>query len=210
MVSGTDLTGHNSLPYKVTSVDAAGKPVETTQHILIIPDNLHVTGQIDHEIRVRSIYKVLLYRASLVNKGDIVLQIPKELSQNLIQWQDARICFGISDFKGIEERLIIRFNGVDNELSPGLPASEVDEKGLSAPVCFVICGYRKALTFSRTKPKGEMLHLFPSGNSVCHPLHRPNPALMTAIRRKERLVGCRNGYSAKQTSLWYCTERFQI
>ncbi len=138
------LTGpYIYLPYKVTGVDAAGKPVETTQHILIIPDNLHVTGQIDHEIRVRSIYKVLLYRASLVNRGDIVLQIPKELSQNLIQWQDARICFGISDFKGIEEKMIIRFNGTDNELSPGLPSNEVAEKGLSAPAYSVTCRYRK-------------------------------------------------------------------
>jgi inner membrane protein len=163
------LTGpYIYLPFKATGTDAAGKPVETTQHILIIPDNLHVTGQIDHEIRVRSIYKVLLYRASLLNKGDIVLQVPKELSQNLIQWQDARICFGISDFKGIEEKLIIRFNGVDNELSPGLPTGEVDEKGLSAPVVLSPADIGKSIAFSMNiKIKGsEMLHFVPlSGNS---------------------------------------------
>ena len=163
------LTGpYIYLPYKVTGVDAAGKPFETTQHILIIPDNLHVSGQVDHEIRVRSIYKVLLYRASLVNKGDIVLQIPKELSQNLIQWQDARICFGISDFKGIEEKMVIRFNGTESELSPGLPSGEVNEKGLSSPVVLSPADIGKPLAFSMNiKIKGsEMLHFVPlSGNS---------------------------------------------
>jgi inner membrane protein len=163
------LTGpYIYLPYKVTGVDATGKPLESTQHIVIIPDNLHVTGQIDHEIRVRSIYKVLLYRASLANKGDIVLQIPKELSQNLIQWQDARICFGISDFKGIEEKLLVQFNGVENELSPGLPSNEVAEKGLSAPVVLSSADIGKPLAFSMNiKIKGsEMLHFVPlSGNS---------------------------------------------
>ena len=48
------------LPYLVISKDASGKPVEILEHLLIIPDEKHVSGKIAHEIRVRSIYKVLL------------------------------------------------------------------------------------------------------------------------------------------------------
>src|SRR5450432_65108 len=163
------LTGpYIYLPYKVAFQDTNNKTLERTEHLLIIPDNLHVNGKIDHELRLRSIYKVLLYRAALSNKGDIIIQVPNDISPNLIQWQDARICFGISDFKGIEEKLVIRFNGIEHELSPGLPANDVNEKGLSAPIVLSPADIGKTFAFNMNiKIKGsEMLHFVPlSGNS---------------------------------------------
>jgi inner membrane protein len=163
------LTGpYIYLPYKVITLDENKKPTEEIQHVLEIPDNLNVTGRVDHELRKRSIYKVLLYRASLNNTGDFVLQIPKEIQPDLVQWQDAKICFGLSDFKGIEEKLVIQLNGVPYELSPGLPVNDINEKGLSASIPLSVMDLGKNIPFHLdVKIKGsEMLHFVPlSGNS---------------------------------------------
>ncbi len=163
------LTGpYIYLPYKKIIMDATNKPQLVTSHLLMLPDNKQVDGKIDHELRERSIYKVLLYRASISDQGNFILQLPKEISSDQVQWADAKICYGISDFKGIEERLVIRFNGNDNELSPGLPSDDADEKGLSAPIVISASDMAKPLNYQiHLKIKGsEMLHFVPlSGNS---------------------------------------------
>jgi inner membrane protein len=158
------------LPYKFTTTDGAGKPLVIVNHLLIIPENKQVAGKINHEIRERSIYKVLLYRSSLTDQGNFILNLPKEVTADQVNWSDAKICFGISDFKGIEEKLVIRFNGIDNELSPGLPdgIGDAEEKGLSAPIQISSTDIGKSVNYQMNiKIKGsEMLHFVPlSGNS---------------------------------------------
>ncbi len=156
------------LPYHIITNDISGKPAVTIKHLLIIPENKELSGKINHEIRERSIYKVLLYRATMKDQGNFIFSLPKELTTDQIQWNDARICFGISDFKGIEEKIIVRFKGVDNELSPGLPVEDIDEKGLSAPIALSETDLGKPLNYEMNiKIKGsEMLHFVPlSGNS---------------------------------------------
>ncbi len=156
------------LPYKTNATDAYGKPVMISSHLMILPENKQVNGKINHEIRERSIYKVLLYRASLSDQGNFVFNLPKQVTAEQVQWSDARICFGISDFKGIEEKMVIRYNGVDNELSPGLPEADAGDKGLSAPIALSPADLGKQLPYQMNlKIKGsEMLHFIPlSGNS---------------------------------------------
>lgn len=163
------LTGpYVYLPYKILTIDKDKKVTEQLNHLIIIPDNLEVNGQVSHELRLRSIYKVLLYRASLRNSGNFEFRIPKEIDNNLIQWQDAKICYGLSDFKGIEERLMIHFKDLDYELSPGLPSNEISEKGLSASIPLAITDEGKKISFNiNLKIKGsEQLHFVPlSGDS---------------------------------------------
>ena len=64
------LTGpYIYLPYKKIIMDATNKPQLVTSHLLMLPDNKQVDEKIDHELRERSIYKVLLYRASISRSG---------------------------------------------------------------------------------------------------------------------------------------------
>jgi inner membrane protein len=163
------LTGpYIFLPYKVQTTDGAGKPLVLVNHFLFIPENKQVTGRINHELRERSIYKVLLYRASINDQGSFVINLPKDVVSDQVQWSGAQICFGISDFKGIEEKLIIHLNGSDHELSPGLPIGDTSDKGLSAPIAISADDLGKPLNYQlNLRIKGsEMLHFIPlSGNS---------------------------------------------
>lgn len=156
------------VPYKKYLEDQKGVMQESSEYFWILPDNLQVDGKINHEVRKRSIYNVLLYRASLQDKGNFIIQAPKGIDVNAIQWSEAKICYGISDFKGIEERPVIQLNGVDHELSPGLPSQDISETGLFAPIPLQVEDLSKSLSFSMNlKIKGsEQLHFVPlSGNS---------------------------------------------
>ncbi len=156
------------IPYKYSSTDVQGKVIEVSHYFWVLPDNLNVTGSIDHQVRRRSIYKVLLYRADIKNEGSFILNIPDEVDPNSIEWKDVRLCYGLSDFKGIEERMLIKFNGTENELSPGLPKQDIAGVGLSAHVALTAADIGKNISFqSGLKIKGsERLHFIPlSGNS---------------------------------------------
>lgn len=158
------LTGpYIFLPFKIIHIDKDKKVTEQIDHLTILPDVLDVNGQVTTELRLRSIYKVLLYRAALKNSGNFQFNIPKEIDPTLIQWQDTKICYGLSDFKGIEERLVINMDGKDIELSPGLPSSEISEKGLSASFPLSTIDNNRKMSFAMNlKIKGsEQLHFVP-------------------------------------------------
>ncbi|MDP4128645.1 MAG: cell envelope integrity protein CreD [Bacteroidota bacterium] len=195
------LTGpYIYLPYKEVSLDPDKKPSEVIRHLLVIPDDLYVRGRIEHELRQRSIYKVLLYRASLSDNGNFSFQLPKEIEAGLVQWSDARICFGLSDFKGIEEKLVIQWNNQPYELSPGLPADDINDKGLSAVIPLSPQDLGKSIAFHLdVKIKGsEMLHFVPfSGNSRFELASSwPNPSFDGNNLPAERIV-TDSGFSAK-------------
>ena len=189
------------LPYKYITTDATGKPLVIVNHLLILPENKQVAGKINHEIRERSIYKVLLYRTSLSDQGNFVLNLPKEVTADQIQWSDAKICFEISDFKGIEEKLVVHFNGADNELSPGLPAGigDANEKGLSAPVQITALDIGKSVNYQMNiKIKGsEMLHFVPLSGNSHYTLEStwPNPSFDGSNLPSERTV-TKDGFTA--------------
>ncbi len=163
------LTGpYIYLPYTTTTTDKENKVSVQSNHLIILPDNMEVNGQIFHELRLRSIYKVLLYKAALNNSGNFQFQIPGEIDKSAVQWQNAKICYGLSDFKGIEERIIVNFKGANYDLSPGLPVNDINEKGLSAPVPLSMNDEGQKMSFnSKLKIKGsEQLHFVPlSGDS---------------------------------------------
>jgi inner membrane protein len=69
-----------------------------------LPENLNVSGTINPEIRPRSIYKILLYRSDVKTSGNFKIQLPKDIETSSLQLSEAKICYGFSDFKGIEEK----------------------------------------------------------------------------------------------------------
>ena len=156
------------IPYTIKTKDDKGKEIIVQKKLLALPDNLQVTGKIIPEIRPRSIYKVLLYKSNLNTNGSFNIQIPNDVDVNSLQLNNAKICFGLTDFKGIEEKLSINFNGNNYELSPGLPCNDIDSVGLSSPVNLTINDLNKQVDFKMNlllKGSGS-LHFTPlSGNS---------------------------------------------
>jgi inner membrane protein len=119
------LTGpYIYLPYKIKFTDNDGKITTLQKNLFLLPENLKVTGNITPEIRPRSIYKVLLYKSSIKNTGNFLLQLPKDITADMVDFTEAKICYGIRDFKGIQEKISINLQGTNYELAPGLPTKE--------------------------------------------------------------------------------------
>jgi inner membrane protein len=175
------------IPYQVKENEELVK-----KHLYLLPENLNVSGTINPEIRPRSIYKILLYRSDVKTSGNFKIQLPKDIEPSSLQLSEAKICYGISDFKGIEEKMNISFNGTKYDLAPGLPTKQIETIatpvgngqeeyvrtesatkdfeaiGLSANVVLTLEDLQKALNFDmQLKIKGsERLHFIPlSGNS---------------------------------------------
>jgi len=140
-----------------------------SKHIIVLPENADVNGQVTPEERDRSIYKILFYKSDIKSKGNFQIKLPKDIDSSVLDFGEARICLGISDYKGIEEKVSITFNGIQYELSPGLPTAEIDTIGLSAPVQLSAddLGADKAFNYDLKIKGAGQLHFLPlSGNST--------------------------------------------
>ena len=160
------------VPYAGIGVSSDGKPYEAQSgYFLILPETAQTNGSIEHQLRKRSIYNVLLYRANLENNGSFIIKTPKDFdSANInIKWKDAQLCYSISDFRGIEEKIVVIFKGKEYELAPGLPSQSISKKGLSAGVDLSDESIGSNISFAmRVKIKGsEDIRFLPlSGNST--------------------------------------------
>ncbi len=188
------------VPYSTKEKDGEGKEIIIEKDLIFLPDNLSVDGTISPEERPRSIYKVLLYKSTLSSKGNFRLQLPKDITIDMLNLGNAKICMGISDFKGIEEKLTITINNSAYELSPGLPTARIDSSGLSANITLQVEDFGKSLDFTMPlKIKGsEQLRFVPlSGNSNFKVSSTwVNPSFDGNSLPTERIVN-EKGFSAK-------------
>jgi inner membrane protein len=156
------------IPYANTIALANGKTEIEKKSFLILPENLNVSGSVTTEQRKRSIYSVLLYNSSLAAKGNFNIQIPEDVDSSTINWKDARICLGVSDFKGIQQKITAKINNLNYDFSAGIPTNEIDSTGLSSPIILSADNINKNISFELPlKIKGsDELHFFPlAGNS---------------------------------------------
>lgn len=190
------------IPYTIKEKDVEGKIILAQKQLFIFPDSIDVTGEIFPEQRLRSIYNVLLYKSVLSSKGNFNFQFPQDIDPTSMQWENARICIGINDFKGIEEKIVIHFNNVMYTLAPGLPTNLVNEHGLSTVINLTKADVNKPIAFNMDlKINGsEQLHFVPLSGNSNYTLHSiwPNPSFDGNTLPKQRSVTDK-GFTAK----WY-------
>lgn len=155
------------IPYHVTTVAQKDTTVDT-RWFLVLPENLSVTGKVEAAERKRSIYTVLLYSSELNASGSFKIEVPQGVSAGSIDWAHTRLCTGISDFKGIQQKITARLNSGAYDLAAGLPTNEIDTMGLSAAIPLTADAAGKEIPFEMPlKLKGSgQLHFVPlAGNS---------------------------------------------
>jgi inner membrane protein len=165
------------VPYIDTFINSEGKTVVAKTKLLLMGNELNVNGSIIPEQRPRSIYKVLLYKSDITMSGAFKVKWPADINLSNVDYSNAKLCFTLSDFKGIEEEIYINFNGQKLLLTPGLPVDDFGAVGLSVPVILSPDAAVAGIPFSmQVKIKGsEQLHFIPMSatskfqlNSVWH------------------------------------------
>ena len=121
------------LPYVENNVDTSGKKFTIRHQAYFLPDEVTVNSKIIPQERSRGIYKVMLYTSQNVITGrfdKVNLDALKIGAENIL-WNEASVRFNISDPKGLNDELQLKWNDSVLVLSP-----QSSEEGLTAPVNF--------------------------------------------------------------------------
>ena len=125
-----------TVPFKEFYKDSDGETQFYVKYLHILPETLAINGKIDPEKRRRSIFETVVYNASLKFDGNF--KIPKSNQLNIelnnIMWEKAYLSVGITDMRGIENKIDILFNGAVQNTSPGLKTSDIAQAGVSTRV----------------------------------------------------------------------------
>ena len=158
-----------TIPYveKITTDD--GKPAEVKKWATFLPDQLRISGVILPEARHRSIFTVMVYQSDLQLLGSFApLALGNlNLDKKSLLLNEAYLCVGLSDFRGIDNVLQIKWNDSLYEFNAGLPNKTL-EQGLSVPISLSADDLEKSHSWSMNiKLKGsEQLHFMPMGKTT--------------------------------------------
>ena len=125
-----------TIPYKVYVTDKEGKVETLTKNAFFLPKDLNISGEMTPQVLNRSIYEVAVYNASLSFKGSF--QSPDIENLNLkkedILWEEAYVSVGISDMRGIKDKMELEWNGRKVLFNPGVESKEVINSGVSVKI----------------------------------------------------------------------------
>ncbi len=188
------------VPYIDTFLNGEGKSVATKTNLLLLANELLVNGRIIPEQRPRSIYKVLLYKTDINFTGSFKVTWPADIQLSRIDFANAKLCFSLSDFKGIEEEIYVNLGGQSKRLLPGMPVDNFGKVGLSVPVSLTQEAVTAGIAFSmNAKIKGsEQLHFIPLSASSKYILGSswPGPSFDGEMLPAQRQVSD-SGFSAR-------------
>jgi inner membrane protein len=190
-----------SIPYYEVFKDTSGRVYKTRKHIHILPDELTVNGRLFPEKRYRSIYEVIVYNSKLNLSGnfskltELLPAIPKEH----MLFDESFITLGISDLRGIEEQVKIKWDASEFAFNSGVPTNDIVSSGITAKVPLHYDSIHSKTTFHiAIELKGsEMIQFTPIGKETKVSINSnwKNPSFDGAFLPDERVVAD-TGFSA--------------
>ncbi len=102
-----------SVPYTTTWIDNAGRPQRSTGRAHFLPRDLRAQAALEPQTRKRGIFDVIVYHAAVKVEGrfahpDMGWIRP---APETIDWGNATLSLGVSDPKGLTQRVTLRFAG---------------------------------------------------------------------------------------------------
>lgn len=124
------------VPYTRVLRSSDGTAVETTDYAFFLPEALSVEGQLAPETRYRGIYEAVVYQATARIEGTFARPDFGDwsIAPGQIRWSEAALVIGLSDLRGINERLAVDWSGTTVPFDPGVGPSEVVPSGALARI----------------------------------------------------------------------------
>ena len=190
-----------SVPYKEYYKTEDGELIERIGYAYFLPDQLHVAGTIVPEVRYRSIYEVVVYTTHLEIQGDFSRPdlAAFDIAPEHILWDDATITVGLTDMRGINEAVMLDWQGQDRTFGPGTN-KDLFESGITARLDLSadsLPGTRLAFQFRLNLNGSRALHFVPAGKETLVEITSSwtDPSFNGAFLPDERVVGA-DGFSA--------------
>jgi inner membrane protein len=188
-----------SVPFKTFFKDTDGKTQFKLGYLQILPETLDVTGEIKPEVRYRSLFEAVLYNIRLKFSGNFKLPSMTQLNMDPdhILWDKAYLSLGITDMRGIQDKIIIHFNGADYNAEPGLKSIDLAEAGVSTMISPLTPNEPHAFSFDLNLNGSEQINIIPVGESNAVKINSswPSPSFNGAFLPAVREVK-KDGFSA--------------
>jgi len=138
------------IPYTKATKDNNGAPITIKSFAYFLPDKLNIESAVRPEKRYRGIYEVMLYSSSIKLNGSFTTLPLQKL--NLIPpdmvWNEAYVCLGITDAKGLKDELHLTWNDSTLSLTPSAINNAVLKEGFISPVIINETTANSAINFS--------------------------------------------------------------
>lgn len=114
------------LPYNETVIEDK-KEIQVTRNLLILPEVLNVNSNVSVEKRKRGIYDASVYNSDVMLSGEFNMNVLNKMniSTSNIQWSNMQVIMGLSDLKGITEKVTLKSNEKSVSFESGLPVENL-------------------------------------------------------------------------------------
>lgn len=160
-----------AIPYYVEQKNDKDQVSYLKKYMFLLPDELNINGKILPQIRHRSIFKVPVYNSNLQITGKFKIAKPEKLPVSItaLHFDEAMVCMGITDFKGIGESLQMKWNDSVSNFETGLPDIEWLKDGISNPIKLTAEELTRGannFNIGLSLKGSERLYVMPFGNST--------------------------------------------
>ena len=195
IVTGPFITA----PFKSFYKDIKGETQFNLKYLHILPETLSIAGEIDPEKRHRSLFETVVYNAKLKVDGNFKIPASGQLNidSNNIIWEKAYLAVGITDMRGIEDKIDIRFNGAVHNTNPGLKTNDIAPAGVSTQVDLSSIKENGKFSFILNLKGSDRIAFIPVGesNTVDIKSSWPSPGFDGAFLPDKHLIN-KGGFSA--------------
>ena len=188
-----------TIPFKTFFKDSDNKTQFNLNYLHILPETLDITGEMKPEIRYRSLFEAVLYNIKLKFSGNFKLPLASQLNidSNNILWDKAYLSLGITDLRGIQDKIVIFFNKSAYDANPGLKTTDLAAAGVSTLIKPLLPNEANSFSFDLNLNGSEQVSLIPVGESNTVKINSswPSPSFNGAFLPATREVR-KDGFSA--------------
>jgi inner membrane protein len=156
-----------TIPFKTFFKDSDGKIQFNLNYLHILPETLDITGEMKPEVRYRSLFEAVLYNINLKFSGNFKLPLASQLNidSNNILWDKAYLSLGITDLRGIQDKIVISFNKSAYDANPGLKTTDLAAAGVNTLIKPLLPNEANSFSFDLNLNGSEQVSLIPVGES---------------------------------------------
>lgn len=159
-----------SIPYKTYIEDDKGFTQAGKRNAHFMPDKLFINAQVDPENRKRGIYEVVVYESKIEITGEMPWPNFEKLDikQEDVFWEEAYIELGISDMRGIQDKVDISLQEAGYEFQAGLKSYDLAQSGISTKIDLGVIDKEAPIKFTMTLllNGSQSLHFVPLGKET--------------------------------------------
>ncbi|HVS03907.1 MAG TPA: cell envelope integrity protein CreD [Thermoanaerobaculia bacterium] len=196
-----------TVPIRLGPIPAKEGPIYRRDLLHLLPEDLRWQGTLAPHELYRGIFEVIVYEGSLRAEGSFRLPRATDLPDGVfaVDWDQAALALGLSDSRGIQERLALRWAGSPLAFLPGTGDAGFLEQGVHAPLPALAPAGDAIPFLLEVDLRGtESLSLAPLGQLTRVDLAStwPDPSFGGAFLPDRRRIG-EDGFAASWAVPWF-------